>query len=114
MRAVGRMERCWLVRSLGCAVTAATPTGGELRAWRERRLGFGQKAWIEDALDETRYRARSKDGVVYAAMDTEKPSLANPAEGDGAYGCYEARIAVLRYRRRYLTAEEQRRQQPRC
>ena len=90
----------------GCAVTAATPTGAELRARRER-LGLSE-AWIEDALDETPIPRPFEDGVVCGNGYGETRRLS--AEGDGAYGYYEAQIAVLRTAyAAALTAEEQRR-----
>ena len=90
----------------GCAVSAATPTGAELRAWRER-LGLSE-AWIEDALDETPIPRPFEDGVVCGNGYGETRRLS--AEGDGAYGYYEAQIAVLRTAyAAALTAEEQRR-----
>ena len=87
-------------------MTAATPTGAELRARRER-LGLSE-AWIEDALDETPIPRPFEDGVVCGNGYGETRRLS--AEGDGAYGYYEAQIAVLRTAyAAALTAEEQRR-----
>ena len=87
-------------------MSAATPTGAELRARRER-LGLSE-AWIEDALDETPIPRPFEDGVVCGNGYGETRRLS--AEGDGAYGYYEAQIAVLRTAyAAALTAEEQRR-----
>lgn len=87
-------------------MSAATQTGAELRAWRER-LGLSE-AWIEDALDETPIPRPFEDGVVCGNGYGETRRLS--AEGDGAYGYYEAQIAVLRTAyAAALTAEEQRR-----
>ena len=73
-------------------MSAATQTGAELRVWRER-LGLSE-AWIEDALDETPIPRPFEDGVVCGNGYGETRRLS--AEGDGAYGYYEAQIAVLR------------------